>query len=99
MECWLRAAARRADPQQGSSPRHRRLLPLDLLRNIPPEPSARDEDGERVRGFLCRKRYQRSVQPSFHDVPRRMSEAQLVESADAGASSVADISIIGRPSS
>jgi UDP-N-acetylglucosamine--N-acetylmuramyl-(pentapeptide) pyrophosphoryl-undecaprenol N-acetylglucosamine transferase len=37
------------------------------------------------------------VQPFFDDVPRRMSEAQLVISR-AGASSVADISVIGRPS-
>ena len=36
------------------------------------------------------------VKPFFDDVPRRMSEAQLVISR-AGASSVADISVIGRP--
>ena len=36
------------------------------------------------------------VQPFFNDVPRRLSEAQLVISR-AGASSVADISVIGRP--
>ena len=37
------------------------------------------------------------VQPFFDDIPRRLSEAQLVISRS-GASSVADISIIGRPS-
>ncbi|MCP4821841.1 MAG: UDP-N-acetylglucosamine--N-acetylmuramyl-(pentapeptide) pyrophosphoryl-undecaprenol N-acetylglucosamine transferase, partial [Shimia sp.] len=37
------------------------------------------------------------VQPFFTDVPARMSEAQLVVSRS-GASSVADISVIGRPS-
>ncbi len=37
------------------------------------------------------------VQPFFHDVPTRMSEAQLVI-ARAGASTVADLSVIGRPS-
>ena len=37
------------------------------------------------------------VQPFFSDIPRRMSEAQLVISRS-GASSVADISVIGRPS-
>ncbi len=36
------------------------------------------------------------VEPFFRDIPRRMSEAQLVISR-AGASSVADISVIGRP--
>ncbi len=37
------------------------------------------------------------VQPFFHDIPRRMSEAQLVISR-AGASSIADLTVIGRPS-
>ena len=37
------------------------------------------------------------VQPFFTDVPARMAEAQLVISRS-GASSVADISVIGRPS-
>ena len=36
------------------------------------------------------------VEPFFTDIPRRLSEAQLVISRS-GASSVADISIIGRP--
>lgn len=37
------------------------------------------------------------VKPFFTDIPRRLSEAQLVISRS-GASSVADISVIGRPS-
>ena len=37
------------------------------------------------------------VQPFFTDIPRRLSEAQLVVSRS-GASSIADISVIGRPS-
>jgi UDP-N-acetylglucosamine--N-acetylmuramyl-(pentapeptide) pyrophosphoryl-undecaprenol N-acetylglucosamine transferase len=37
------------------------------------------------------------VEPFFADIPRRLSEAQLVISRS-GASSVADISVIGRPS-
>lgn len=37
------------------------------------------------------------VEPFFTDIPRRLSEAQLVVSRS-GASSVADISVIGRPS-
>jgi UDP-N-acetylglucosamine--N-acetylmuramyl-(pentapeptide) pyrophosphoryl-undecaprenol N-acetylglucosamine transferase len=36
------------------------------------------------------------VEPFFADVPRRLSEAQLVISRS-GASSVADVSVIGRP--
>ena len=72
-------------------------LPLDLLRNIRVSHQARDEDGERVAAFYAENGISADVQPFFHDVPRRMSEAQLVISR-AGASSVADISIIGRPS-
>jgi UDP-N-acetylglucosamine--N-acetylmuramyl-(pentapeptide) pyrophosphoryl-undecaprenol N-acetylglucosamine transferase len=37
------------------------------------------------------------IAPFFADIPRRLSEAQLVISRS-GASSVADISVIGRPS-
>jgi len=37
------------------------------------------------------------VEPFFHDIPSRFSEAQLVI-ARSGASTVADLSVIGRPS-
>ena len=37
------------------------------------------------------------IEPFFRDIPRHFSEAQLVISR-AGASSIADLSIIGRPS-
>jgi UDP-N-acetylglucosamine--N-acetylmuramyl-(pentapeptide) pyrophosphoryl-undecaprenol N-acetylglucosamine transferase len=72
-------------------------LPMELLRNIRVSHQARDEDGQRVATFYAENGINADVQPFFHDVPRRMSEAQLVISR-AGASSVADISIIGRPS-
>ena len=55
---------------------------------------ARDEDGERVAQFYAEAGITADVQPFFDDVPRRMTEAQLVISRS-GASSVADISIIG----
>ena len=58
---------------------------------------ARDEDGERVKAFYADHGILADVQPFFEDIPRRMSEAQLVISRS-GASSVADISVIGRPS-
>ena len=58
---------------------------------------ARDEDGERVTAFYAEHGINADVQPFFHDVPTLMSEAQLVISRS-GASSVADISVIGRPS-
>jgi len=58
---------------------------------------ARGEDEARVRDFYQSHAIDAEVQPFFDDVPRRMSEAQLVISR-AGASSIADISVIGRPS-
>lgn len=58
---------------------------------------ARGEDEIRVREFYDNAGIRAEVKPFFQDVPRRMGEAQLVISR-AGASSVADISVIGRPS-
>jgi UDP-N-acetylglucosamine--N-acetylmuramyl-(pentapeptide) pyrophosphoryl-undecaprenol N-acetylglucosamine transferase len=51
---------------------------------------------DRVAKFYADAGIDADVQPFFRDVPRRMSEAQLVISR-AGASSIADISVIGRP--
>ncbi|MGB7316596.1 MAG: UDP-N-acetylglucosamine--N-acetylmuramyl-(pentapeptide) pyrophosphoryl-undecaprenol N-acetylglucosamine transferase [Planktotalea sp.] len=72
-------------------------LPMDILQNLRVSHQARDEDGQRVAQFYADHGISADVQPFFHDVPTRMSEAQLVISR-AGASSVADISVIGRPS-
>ena len=72
-------------------------LPADMLRNIRVSHQARDEDGPRVAGFYADHGIAADVQPFFRDIPTRMSEAQLVISRS-GASSVADISVIGRPS-
>ncbi|WP_425072608.1 UDP-N-acetylglucosamine--N-acetylmuramyl-(pentapeptide) pyrophosphoryl-undecaprenol N-acetylglucosamine transferase [Sagittula sp. S175] len=72
-------------------------LPLDMVQNLRVSHQARDEDGERVDTYYAENGVQADVQPFFHDVPARMSEAQLVISRS-GASSVADISVIGRPS-
>ena len=58
---------------------------------------AREEDVPRVVAAYADAGIRAEVEPFFADVPRRMSEAQLVI-ARAGASSIADISIIGRPS-
>ena len=71
-------------------------LPTDILQYVRISHQARAEDGERVRKFYAEHGIAADVQPFFHDVPRRMSEAQLVISRS-GASSVADISVIGRP--
>jgi len=72
-------------------------LPAELLQNIRVSHQARDEDRDRVRQFYDEHGIYADVQPFFQDVPARMSEAQLVISRS-GASSVADISVIGRPS-
>ncbi len=72
-------------------------LPDEVLRNVRVSHQARDEDGDRVARYYAEQGIDADVQPFFRDVPRRMSEAQLVISR-AGASSVADISVIGRPS-
>ncbi len=72
-------------------------LPIDMLKNLRISHQARDEDMERVAAFYAEHGLDAEVQPFFHDVPVRMSEAQLVI-CRAGASTVADLSVIGRPS-
>lgn len=72
-------------------------LPPELLQHLRVSHQARDEDFDRVTQFYADHGIAADVQPFFTDVPARMSEAQLVISRS-GASSVADISVIGRPS-
>ncbi len=71
-------------------------LPLEMLRHIRVSHQAREEDRVRVAQFYADQGIDAEVESFFDDVPRRMSEAQLIISR-AGASSVADISVIGRP--
>ncbi|THD73314.1 UDP-N-acetylglucosamine--N-acetylmuramyl-(pentapeptide) pyrophosphoryl-undecaprenol N-acetylglucosamine transferase [Thalassobius vesicularis] len=72
-------------------------LPPEVLQHLRVSHQARDEDFDRVTQFYADHGISADVQPFFTDVPARMSEAQLVISRS-GASSVADISVIGRPS-
>ncbi len=72
-------------------------LPMAMLHNIRVSHQARDEDAERVSDYYAQNGIVADVQPFFHDLPRRMSEAQLVISR-AGASTIADLTVIGRPS-
>lgn len=72
-------------------------LPMSMLKNLRVSHQARSEDQERVAEYYDEHGVKADVQPFFHDLPRRMTEAQLVISR-AGASSVADLSVIGRPS-
>jgi len=71
-------------------------LPDAILRNLRVSHQAREEDMDRVTRAYAGAGIDADVQPFFRDVPRLMSEAQLVISR-AGASSIADISVIGRP--
>ena len=58
---------------------------------------AREADGLEVAETFARAGVTAEIEPFFTDIPDRMSEAQLIISRS-GASSVADISVIGRPS-
>lgn len=73
------------------------LLPEGLRRNVRVAQQAREEDVERVTAFYDEAGIKAEVATFFDDIPRRFSEAQLIISRS-GASSVADISVIGRPS-
>ncbi|MFK7868936.1 MAG: glycosyltransferase [Roseobacter sp.] len=72
-------------------------LPMNILAGLRVSHQAREEDQERVAKFYHEHGIAADVSPFFKDVPRRLTEAQLVISR-AGASSVADLSVIGRPS-
>lgn len=71
-------------------------LPEELRKHVSISHQARDEDHDRVTSAYAQAGIPADVQPFFSDIPRRLSEAQLVI-ARSGASSVADISVIGRP--
>ncbi len=72
------------------------LLPEGLRANIRVSHQARDEDAARAAAGYEAAGVRAEIAPFFADIPRRLSEAQLVVSRS-GASSVADISVIGRP--
>jgi len=57
---------------------------------------AREEDLERVRAAYAAGDVKAEVAPFFRDLPERMAKAALVVSRS-GASSVAELSVIGRP--
>ena len=73
------------------------LLPEGLRANLRVAHQARDEDAVRAAAAYEAAGVRAEIAPFFADIPRRLSEAQLVISRS-GASSVADISAIGRPS-
>lgn len=71
-------------------------LPDGLRANLRVAHQARDEDAKRAALAYEAAGVRAEIAPFFADIPRRLSEAQLVISRS-GASSVADISVIGRP--
>jgi UDP-N-acetylglucosamine--N-acetylmuramyl-(pentapeptide) pyrophosphoryl-undecaprenol N-acetylglucosamine transferase len=73
------------------------LLPEGLKRHLRIAHQARPEDQERVTAAYDTAGLPAEVAPFFDDIPRRLAEAQLVISR-AGASTVADLTVIGRPS-
>ncbi|MGB3148781.1 MAG: UDP-N-acetylglucosamine--N-acetylmuramyl-(pentapeptide) pyrophosphoryl-undecaprenol N-acetylglucosamine transferase [Paracoccaceae bacterium] len=72
-------------------------LPEPIRRNLRVAHQARDEDRARAAAAYQAAGIAAEVEPFFADVPRRLAEAQLVISR-AGASSVAEIAVVGRPS-
>ncbi|MDB6180562.1 undecaprenyldiphospho-muramoylpentapeptide beta-N-acetylglucosaminyltransferase [Paracoccus fistulariae] len=71
-------------------------LPDQMRSRLRVSHQARAEDVERVSTAYADAGVQVDVQPFFSDVPQRLAEAQLVVSRS-GASSVADITVVGRP--
>lgn len=57
----------------------------------------RSEDEERVQGLFAQAGVAAEIAPFFKDLPARMAKAHLVV-ARSGASTVAELSVIGRPS-
>lgn len=72
-------------------------LPDDIRRHIRVTHQAREEDQPAVLAKYDEAGIPADVHAFFHDIPALLAEAQLVISR-AGASSIADISVIGRPS-
>lgn len=73
------------------------MLPKAMLAQLTVSHQARAEDMERVAEEYAALGVDADVKPFFEDIPARMVAAQLVI-ARSGASSVADLTIIGRPS-
>ncbi|MDP0928738.1 UDP-N-acetylglucosamine--N-acetylmuramyl-(pentapeptide) pyrophosphoryl-undecaprenol N-acetylglucosamine transferase [Paracoccus onubensis] len=71
-------------------------LPAEMRARLHVSHQARAEDGDRVTKAYQAAGIRADVQPFFTDVPQRIAQAQLVISRS-GASSIADMTVIGRP--
>ena len=72
-------------------------LPDAILSNLDIVQQARQEDADEVKAAYANIGVRAEVSSFIHDIPKQFAECQLVISR-AGASSVADIAVIGRPS-
>lgn len=72
-------------------------LPENMRFRVMITQQARPEDSEKVRAAYREMEVEAHIDDFISDVPERFAQAQLIISR-AGASSVADISVIGRPS-
>ena len=72
-------------------------LPEAVRANLRVAHQARPEDGPRVAEFYAARGLDADVRPFFDDIANRIADAQLVISRS-GASTVADLAAIGRPS-
>ncbi|NIX76426.1 undecaprenyldiphospho-muramoylpentapeptide beta-N-acetylglucosaminyltransferase [Microvirga terricola] len=73
------------------------LLAADIRARLSICQQARGEDLERVRGTYQRLMVDFEAEPFFKDLPQRLAKAHLVVSRS-GASTVAELAVIGRPS-
>ncbi len=73
------------------------LLPPELRSRLAITQQARGEDLERVRASYDRLGVSYDAEPFFKDLPKRLGDAHLVVSRS-GASTVAELAVIGRPS-
>jgi len=71
-------------------------LPMAVRQHIRVSHQARNEDRARVMAYYESEAINADVQPFFTDVPDRIANAQLVITRS-GASTVADLGVIGRP--
>jgi UDP-N-acetylglucosamine--N-acetylmuramyl-(pentapeptide) pyrophosphoryl-undecaprenol N-acetylglucosamine transferase len=72
------------------------LLPDDIRQHLRISQQAREEDVDRVTAAYDEMGLRAEVETFLHDMPTRLAEAQLVV-CRSGASSVADICVVGRP--
>ncbi len=72
-------------------------LPDEILKYIRVFQQAREEDCERVKSYYSNNGIACEVLPFFDNIASHLSEAQLIISRS-GASSIADIGVVGRPS-